>query len=188
VEGAHFHFQNSTRLRPDLGETHNNLGTTLSARAQMLAQRGDQAAAKKEMDEAIFQFAEACRVTPHVPAIHVNLANALAAAGRFSEAADKYQWLLEREPNNPALINNYGVALYKQGLKDESIVQFRRALEIAPNLKDAKESLAVALGEKPDPSAGQQPPGQPPAGQPAPGQPPLEMKLPQSPTLGPTIR
>jgi Flp pilus assembly protein TadD len=184
VEGAHFHFQNSTRLRPDLGETHNNLGTTLSARAQMFAQRGDQGAATREMSAAIDQFAEAVRVTPHVPAIRVNLANALAAAGRFEEAAAKYRELLEMEPNNPALINNFGVALYKQGKKDESIVQFRRALELAPDLKDAKESLAVALGEKPDPSAGQQqgPPNQPqPQGQ---RLPPLEMNLPTSPTLG----
>ena len=190
VEGAHYHFQNSTRLRPDLGETHNNLGTTLSARAQMFAQRGDQGAAKREMDAAIEQFAEACVVTPHVPAIHVNLANALAAAGRFGEAADKYEWLLKREPRNPALINNYGVALYKQGKKEESIVQFRRALEIAPNLADAKESLAVALGEKPDPSAGQfTQPGQPqPGGAPQSALPPLDMKLPQSPTLGPAVR
>ncbi|NBW97378.1 MAG: tetratricopeptide repeat protein [Planctomycetia bacterium] len=178
VDGAHFHFQNSTRLRPDLGETHNNLGTTLSARAQMFGQRGDQAAAKREMDAAIEQFAEACRVTPHVPAIHVNLANALAAAGRFPEAAEKYKWLLEREPGNPALINNYGVALYKQGKKDEAIVQFRKALEIAPNLKDARESLAVALGEKPDPSANQPAPP-PPGGQ-------LQLNAPPpSATLGP---
>ncbi|MFM8433932.1 MAG: tetratricopeptide repeat protein [Planctomycetia bacterium] len=179
VDGAHFHFQNSTRLRPDLGETHNNLGTTLSARAQMFAQRGDQAAAKREMDAAIEQFAEACRVTPHVPAIHVNLANALAAAGRFPEAAGKYKELLDREPGNPALINNYGVALYKQGKKEESIVQFRRALEIAPNLKDARESLAVALGEKPDPSANQPQPPPPPGGQ-------LQLNAPPpSATLGP---
>jgi Tfp pilus assembly protein PilF len=178
IEGAHFHFQNSTRLRPDLGETHNNLGTTLSARAQMFAQRGDQAAAKREMDAAIEQFAEACRVTPHVTAIRVNLANGLAAAGRFAEAADKFKELLDREPNNPALINNYGVTLYKQGKTEESIVQFRRALEIAPQLKDARESLAVALGEKPDPTAPQPPP------KPAPG-PQLDLKAPTSPTLGP---
>jgi len=170
VEGAHFHFQNSTRLRPDLGETHNNLGTTLSARAQMLAQRGDEAAASREMAAAIEQFAEAARVTPHVPAIRVNHANALAAAGRFVEAADRYQELLKLEPNNPAFINNYGVALYKQGRKEESIVQFRRALELAPGLKDAQESLAVALGEKPDPAAGEP-------------QPNLQMNLPSSPTL-----
>jgi Tfp pilus assembly protein PilF len=181
VDGAHFHFQNSTRLRPDLGETHNNLGTTLSARAQILAQRGDQAAAKREMDAAIEQFAEACRVTPHVPAIHVNLANALASAGRFGEAADKYKELLDKEPGNPALINNYGVALYKQGKKEEAIVQFKKALEIAPNLKDARESLAVALGEKPDPSANQPvaPVSPPPGGQLQLGPPPI------SPTLGP---
>jgi Tfp pilus assembly protein PilF len=134
------------------------------------------------MDAAIEQFAEACRVTPHVPAIHVNLANALAAAGRFNEAADKYKELLNKEPGNPALMNNYGVALYKQGKKEESIVQFKRALEIAPNLKDARESLAVALGEKPDPAANQ--PAQPAASPPPGGQ--LELgPPPTSPTLGP---
>ena len=181
VDGAHFHFQNSTRLRPDLGETHNNLGTTLSARANILGQRGDQAGANREMAAAIEQFGEACRVTPHVPAIKVNLANALAAAGRFGEAGDNYRDLLEREPNNPALINNYGVTLYKMGKKEEAIVQFRRALEIAPNLKDARESLAVALGEKPDPSASAPPPPPPPGGQ-------LQLNAPQpSATLGPAV-
>jgi Tfp pilus assembly protein PilF len=170
VDGAHFHFQNSTRLRPDLGETHNNLGTTLSARAQIFGQRGDQAAAGREMAAAIDQFAEAARVTPHVPAIQVNLANALATAGRFAEAADRYEELLKVETNNPALINNYGVALYKQGRKEESIVQFRRALELAPGLEDARQSLAVALGEEPEPAT-EEP------------QPSLQMNLPTSPTL-----
>jgi tetratricopeptide (TPR) repeat protein len=109
----------------------------------------------------------------------VNLANALAAAGRFPEAAEKYNELIGKEPNNPALINNYGVALYRQGKKEESIVQFRRALEIAPNLKDARESLAVALGEKPDPAANQPPPPPPPGGR-------LQLEAPApSATLGP---
>jgi Flp pilus assembly protein TadD len=131
------------------------------------------------MDAAIEQFAEAARVTPHVPAIQVNLANALAAAGRFPEAGEKYRILLEMEPNNPAFMNNYGVTLYKQGLNDESVVQFRRALELAPGLKDAQESLAVALGEKPDPAANQQQQQQQ-----GPQPPPLEMNLWTSPTLG----
>ena len=176
LDAAHYHFQNSTRLRPDLGETHNNLGTTLSARAQRFAQQGNPDAAKREMDAAIEQFAEATRVTPHVPAIKVNLANALAAAGRFGEAGNNYKQLLEKEPNNPALINNYGVALYKQGLNEAAIKQFRRALEIAPDLKDAKESLAVALGEKPDPAKSAEPPPPPPGGR-------LNLEPPVSPTL-----
>jgi len=167
VEGAHYHFQNSTRLRPDLGETHNNLGTTLSAKGQL--------------NEAIKEFTEAARVTPHVPAIRVNLANSLAAASRFGEASDQYKILLQAEPNNPALLNNLGVTLYKLGKKEEAITEFRKALAIAPNLKDARESLAVALGEKPDPSA-----ATPQANQSKPV-PPLELNAPASPTLGPAV-
>jgi tetratricopeptide (TPR) repeat protein len=191
IKGALHHFTRSTALRPDLGETHNNLGTALSA--------------KGRLDEAIEQFKEAVRVTPHVPAIHMNLANALAAGNRFAEAEAKYLELIQgmeksreeaiaatRNPNIPydpaigALMNNYGVAMFKQGKKDEAIAAFKRALAINPNLKDAKESLAVATGEKPMPG----PPGGPGAApspeQPAPVAPPLPMALPQSPTLGPT--
>jgi tetratricopeptide (TPR) repeat protein len=173
LEAAHVHFQNSTRLRPDLGETHNNLGTTHSARSQMAAQQGNQEAAKREMDLAIEQFREACRVTPHVPAIHVNYANSLAAAGRFGDAADQYKELLAKIPNEAALWNNYGVALFKQGDNDKAIEAFRRALTLNPNFKDAKESLAVATGEKPAPA-----PPPPPGGQ-------LQLQTPLSPTLGP---
>jgi tetratricopeptide (TPR) repeat protein len=193
IKGALHHFTRSTALRPDLGETHNNLGTALSS--------------KGRLDEAIDQFKEAVRVTPHVPAIHMNLANALAAGGRFPEAEAKYLELIEGieksrddavkatgNPNLPydpaigALINNWGVAMFKQGKKDEAIAAFKKALAINPNLKDAKESLAVATGEKPMPG----PPGQsnpeaaPAPGQPAPVVPPLPMSLPTSPTLGPT--
>jgi len=192
IKGSLHHFTRSTALRPDLGETHNNLGTALSS--------------KGRLDEAIDQFKEAVRVTPHVPAIHMNLANALAAGGRFPEAEAKYLELIQGieknrdeaikatgNPNIPydpaigALINNYGVAMFKQGKKDEAIAAFKKALAINPNLKDAKESLAVATGEKPMPG----PPGQlTPEAAPAPGQPspapPLPMSLPTSPTLGPT--
>ncbi len=200
IKGALHHFTRSTALRPDLGETHNNLGTALSS--------------KGRLDDAIEQFKEAVRVTPHVPAIHMNLANALAAGNRFAEAEEKYLELIQgmekgREdaikatgnPNIPfdpaigALMNNYGVAMFKQGKKDEAIAAFKRALAINPNLKDAKESLAVATGEKPMPG----PPGGPagpgaalnreqsaPVATPLPVAPPLPMALPQSPTLGPT--
>ena len=197
--GAFYHFSWSTHLRPDLGETHNNLGTAWSARAQGADQQGNKAVAEACMDKAIEQFAEACRVTPHVPAIHVNHANALASAGRFAEAATKYAEILEKEPNNPALINNYGVALYKSGQTEAAIAQFRKALAIAPGLKDAQESLAVALGEKPDPSKQQQQQQQSQQQQASPAAekpvqpdksplPPLDLRPPTSPTLGPSVK
>jgi tetratricopeptide (TPR) repeat protein len=190
-KGALHHFTRSTALRPDLGETHNNLGTALSA--------------KGRMEEAIEQFKEACRVTPHVPAIHVNLANALAAAGRFAEAEEKYLELIrgmdERyaqavkdsgNPNLPMdpaaapLLNNYGVTLFKQNKTQDAIAAFRRALSINPNLKDAKESLAIATGEKPLPPQPEAPAASPAAESRPSAGPELQMKLPQSPTLGPS--
>jgi Flp pilus assembly protein TadD len=166
IEGGFYHFTQSTRLRPDLGETHNNLGSALSA--------------KGRLDEAIKEFAVACQMTPHVPAMRVNLANALFQAGRFVEASDAFLFLLEREPNNAALLNNYAVTLYRQGNKDEAILQFRKALEINPTLKDAREGLAVALGEQP---------AAPPPGRPLQAEQPLQPQqaptMPAQSTLGP---
>jgi hypothetical protein len=134
--GALHHFTRSTALRPDLGETHNNLGLALSA--------------KGRLPEAIEQFREAARVTPRDPRIRVNLANSLVAVGQFEEAAAIYEALLRFQPDNPALLCNLGVTLHRRGRRDEAIVLFRRALSIAPNLKDAQESLAIALREKAD--------------------------------------
>ena len=166
IEGGYYHFTQSTKLRPDLGETHNNLGSALSA--------------KGRLEEAIKEFGEACRLTPHVSAMRVNLANALFQAGRFAEASDAFRSLLEKEPNNAALLNNYAVTLYRQGNKAEAILHFRKALEINPTLKDAREGLAVALGEQPAAPAPATGPAAPARG--FPQQAPI---LPGQSTLGP---
>jgi Tfp pilus assembly protein PilF len=42
---------------------------------------------------------------------------------------------------------NLGVTLYQAGQKAEAIESFRRALEIDPNLSDARENLRMALEE-----------------------------------------
>jgi tetratricopeptide (TPR) repeat protein len=154
ITAASYHFRRAVKLRPDLGENHNNMGTVLSA--------------QDRIDESIAEFAEAAKLAPDVPAIHVNLANALAAGGRFAEAEAKYLELIQGiekahadaikssgnsavpiDPAIAALINNYGVALFKQGKKETAIAAFRRALTINPDLEDARESLAVATGENP---------------------------------------
>jgi len=135
--GALHHFTRSTALRPDLGETHNNLGLALSA--------------KGRLPEAIEHFSEAARISPKDPRIRVNLANSLAAAGRFDEAGVLYEALVKLQPDHPGLLNNLGVTLRRRGRLDEAIVLFRRALAIDPNFQQAQESLAIALGEKPDP-------------------------------------
>jgi Flp pilus assembly protein TadD len=77
----------------------------------------------------------------------------LAVAGRFEEAAERIRRSLERHPDNPQLLNNYGVALYQAGKKEAAIEQYRRALEIAPDYREARGNLAAAAGEGPAPAA-----------------------------------
>ena len=158
VDAAFYHFTNSTRLRPDLGETHNNLGTVLAARGKI--------------EEAIKEYYLATEATPHVPMLRINLANALASQGRFPEAVTQFLKILEQEPGNAPVMNNCGVVYFKAGDKENAIAMFRKALAINPDLKDSKDSLAVALGEAPDPGAAAPPqaPGQAPL-QPAAQQP-----------------
>jgi Flp pilus assembly protein TadD len=148
--GALHHLARAVDLRPDLGDPHNNLGAAYSAMARSVAIRGDLAEAGKLLNMAIREYAEACRLLPRANSIRKNLANTLGIVGRFEEAAALLRDTLAEEPNDPVLLNNYGMALQKIGRTQEAIVQYRRALEIAPGLAEAQRNLAVASGEQAD--------------------------------------
>jgi tetratricopeptide (TPR) repeat protein len=133
-EGALFHFVRAARLRPDLGEVHNNIATTLFA--------------MDKLDDALVEFAEAVRLQPDNVAMRINLANSLAKAERFAEAEKHFRKAIEMAPGNAALYNNLAVSLFKQGSRQAAIDMFRKALAIDPNLRDAREGLEVAEREK----------------------------------------
>ncbi len=151
--GAFHHLARATTLRPDLAETHNNLGTAYMHRARLAKKRGDSAASRAFIDLSIAEFIETCRLRPNMPQAEHNLMSMLAVAGRFEEAAERIRRSLERHPDNPQLLNNYGVALYQAGKKEAAIEQYRRALEIAPDYREARGNLAAAAGEGPAPAA-----------------------------------
>jgi Flp pilus assembly protein TadD len=131
VEGAHYHFRNSTRLRPDLAETNNNLAAVLQRLGRF--------------DEAVAAYQAAIQASPNLSVARVNLANLYLTTHRYEEARDAFRSLLEREPHNPAFVNNHALALFKLGAVDKAIAEFRRALAIEPDHKEARESLAIAL-------------------------------------------
>jgi Flp pilus assembly protein TadD len=131
LEAAHYHFRNSSRLRPDLGETGNNLGIVLIR--------------KGRRDEAIEVFEQALQASPHLLQIAVNLAEAYSQAGRYADACDLYRKMLDVQPNDPLLLNNYALVLFKTGQREKSAETFRRALEIAPDFKAAQQGLEVVL-------------------------------------------
>ena len=70
-------------------------------------------------------------------------ANAAYADGRYQEAAELYQALIDEQPN-ATLYYNLGNAQYKQGELAQAILNYERALRIRPNYKDAQYNLAFA--------------------------------------------
>jgi hypothetical protein len=133
IEVALDHFREATRLRPDLAETQNNLGSAVLA--------------KKDTKAAIGHFQEALRLSPDIAAIQANLARALLLDKQPAAAAELYADLAIRFPQNAVFLCNLGVTLYQAGQKAEAIASFRRALDIDPNLSDARENLRTALEE-----------------------------------------
>ena len=125
------HAEAACRLKPDIAETQNTLGGALDALGRQ--------------QEAIPHLREAIRLAPAVWGIHINLAHCLVGTGQYEEGAREYRFLLARAPDNPVFLCNSGICLYRLGQVDESIARFRRALEINPNLQDARTSLDVAL-------------------------------------------
>jgi cytochrome c-type biogenesis protein CcmH/NrfG len=134
VDVALDHFREATRLRPDLAETQNNLGSAVLA--------------KKDTKAAIQYFQEALRLSPDIVAIQSNLARALMLDQQPTAAAELYADLSQRYPQNAVFLCNLGVTLFQAGKKDEAIASFRRALEIDPELADARENLRAALEEE----------------------------------------
>ena len=131
IEGAYYHFRNSSRLRPDLGETKNNLGIVLMR--------------KNRTDEAIRTFEEALQASPGLLQIRLNLAEAYGKTERFADARDMYATLLTVDPDNVVIRTNYALALFKTGDKEKAAAEFRRVLELRPDFKGAQQGLELVL-------------------------------------------
>ena len=69
----------------------------------------------------------------------------LLAAGRFEEAAEAYQLLIEDSPDDPALYLNLGYALEHLDRLDEALAALDRALELEPELALAHFNRGVVL-------------------------------------------
>jgi len=124
------HFREAVRLRPDLAETRNNLGSGVLA--------------TKDTKAAIEEFREAMRLSPSIIAIQANLARALWLDGQYREASEIYADLVRRFPENPTFLCNLGVSLFQENRIPESVKCFERALQINPDLQDAKMNLEAA--------------------------------------------
>jgi SAM-dependent methyltransferase len=78
---------------------------------------------------------------------HIDLANALYAAGRLDEAEASCRQALKISPDYPQAHSNLGVIAAGLGRFDEAKIALRRALELDPSLLDTRLNLGVILNK-----------------------------------------
>lgn len=71
--------------------------------------------------------------------------------GQYQEAADLFKKAIDQDPNNPALLYNWGLSLYKLNQKGYALGAWRKALVIRPSFSRAER--AVRFVEKDIPRA-----------------------------------
>ncbi len=104
-------------------------------------------AGQKRMGEAVTVIEAALTHQPDHAQLHLYLGNLRQELGQYDAAIDVYRVALEREPQSPALLNNLGLALLKQGnaaCLDQAVAVFERLLELAPESADVHNNLGHA--------------------------------------------
>jgi len=87
-----------------------------------------------------------------------NSANAAYNAGDYATAIQMYEQLISESIVSPVVFFNLGNAYYRAGRLGPAIADYERALQLDPNLYNARENLAKAVRDTKDHLAGPRPP------------------------------
>jgi tetratricopeptide (TPR) repeat protein len=126
------HLQAFVRQEPELLEV-------VSARNQI----GRILMRRDEIDAAAEQFRLVLQMAPRFSEAHRNLADALVAGQRFSDAIGEYQRYVIDHPRDAEALRNLGVAFQKIGRSAEAIDAFRQALAVNPADAVAARDAAI---------------------------------------------
>jgi Flp pilus assembly protein TadD len=132
-EKAHLHYTEAGKLRPDLPEIKNNLGSLLL--------NSDRHA------EALGLFEEAVRLSPRSQPLLDNLVRTLAAHKRHAEAAEYSRVLCELYPGDATNFHNMGIMLNLAKQGEAARAAFRAALRVDPNFTEAAKALILVEQE-----------------------------------------
>ena len=134
-EAAEEAWRSGLERQPDDVEQHARLGL-------LLARRGGGAEAERHLREAI-------RLAPSSRSeLHVALGAWLAEQGRFEEAEEQYQTVLDQNPTDAGARNNLAIAHYRRGRIDEAVVLLESVVEEFPQHPDAYNNLAALAVER----------------------------------------
>jgi Tfp pilus assembly protein PilF len=131
-ENAERHFREAIRIKPSFKQAHNSLGHVLMIQGKQ--------------DEAASLLEKTLQIDPaFVPAMK-NLGDVRMRQRRLKDAVLLYRKALhDGGEEDPELWNNYGVALFLQGEKEEAVGKFREAIRLNPDYIDARNNLQKVL-------------------------------------------
>ncbi|MGZ5225943.1 MAG: tetratricopeptide repeat protein [Burkholderiales bacterium] len=124
-----------------------------AARAQrnnprVLANLGQAYLALSRYGDACDAFRKATRLDPQELQFQVGVAASLAMGGKLSEAETLLERLIKRFPHAAAVWLNLGNVMRDQSRRDEAIDKYRKAVELEPELIDARNNLGSILHAK----------------------------------------
>ena len=92
--------------------------------------------------DALVILEEAKNIAPHDPAVASELGRVYMQLEQPGEALKEFGRALAALPRDPMAYNNRGAALLALGIRDHAEADFRRALELDPCQREARENLA----------------------------------------------
>lgn len=75
----------------------------------------------------------------------LSVAMSLMGEERWEEARERFEILLEKEPNNPSVLLNQGQVLMRLGRYGEAEASLRKCLEFIPDNRQARATLGMVL-------------------------------------------
>ncbi|MFM8365214.1 MAG: hypothetical protein ACKOAS_08710, partial [Verrucomicrobiota bacterium] len=128
------HAGEALRLRPDLGELHNNMGS-----AHVNDENAPLASAT---------FRQAADRSPLSQPIRDNLMRVLLVEGRYDEAAVQARIVFEANPDDPVNLHNLATALRSANMTEVAVRTFRGALRVNPKFAESLKAMDLVNEEE----------------------------------------
>jgi len=92
-------------------------------------------------------FKKVLELNPNEPVAHINIANYNIKDNKLDEAILHYEKMTEINPSNK-IFNNLAFLYSRIGKKDEAAKNYRKAIQLDPNISDSYYNLAIILNDK----------------------------------------
>ncbi len=131
VQGAVEYYKKALEEENNLPDVYNRLGVIMNA--------------LQRFKEAKHYFERAISIFPDYDDAKFNLSYTLLRLGKIFDSLELLMNLEKKRPNDPAILNELGIAMRELGLFEESVERLEKALKFDPENEGIKLNLARSL-------------------------------------------